>query len=341
VTTDGARHAMTDPDSRPDHHDPEGGFRNPWPQAPRPVFTGLLRWAVTRSIKPRIDRTPRHSFPQVDPAFSIPRTGQSRLSLTWVGHATFLLQIGGMNVLTDPVWSERCSPVQFAGPRRYMPPGIRFDHLPPIDVVLLSHDHYDHLDARTIQRIAAAHPEARWLVPLGLASFLGELGPRYIAELDWWAETHVEELRFSCVPAQHFSGRGMHRNRSLWCGWLAAFEGRRCYFVGDTGRHPEFSSIASRLGPFDVIMMPIAAYSPRWFMAPVHLDPEEAVDSYMELTSGSDRRCSMVAMHWGTFKLTDEPMTEPPERVRAAWLERGLPLDRMWIMSHGETRWVE
>jgi len=246
-----------------------------------------------------------------------------------------------MNVLTDPVWSERCSPVQFAGPRRYMPPGIRFDELPPIDLVLLSHDHYDHLDVRTVRRIVGTHSEARWLVPLGLASYLSGLGARYIAELDWWAETDVDGLRLSCTPAQHFSGRGMRRNVSLWCGWLATFGERRCYFVGDTGRHPDFGALGSRLGPFDAIMMPIGAYDPRWFMAPVHLNPEEAVDSFIELTATSDRPCSMLAMHWGTFKLTDEPMTDPPERARAAWLERGLAPDRLWILRHGETRWIE
>jgi N-acyl-phosphatidylethanolamine-hydrolysing phospholipase D len=305
------------------------------------MFTGMLRWAVTRTIKPRIDRTPRGSFPEQKPAFSSPRAQPDRVSLTWVGHATFLLQLGPMNVLTDPIWSERCSPVQFAGPRRYMPPGVPFDDLPPIDVVLLSHDHYDHLDVRTVHRIVAVHSDARWLVPLGLASTLREMGVRYIAELDWWAETRVDELNLCCVPAQHFSGRGTRRNRSLWSGWLATFGERRCYFVGDTGCHPDFGVIGSRLGPFDVIMLPIGAYDPRWFMAPVHLSPEEAVDSFVELTAGSDSRCSMVAMHWGTFKLTDEPMSEPPERARAAWLAKGLDPKQLWIMRHGETRWVK
>ncbi|UCG89209.1 MAG: MBL fold metallo-hydrolase [Gemmatimonadota bacterium] len=332
---------MTDTVNPPDHHDPEGGFRNPWPLAPQRVFTGLLRWVVTRTVGPRIRRTPRGSFPRMRPAFGAPRARPNEVSLTWVGHATFLLQIGGKNVLTDPVWSNRCSPVPFAGPRRYMPPGIPFSDLPPVDLVLLSHDHYDHLDARTVRRIVAAHPEARWLVPLGLASFVSQLGARYIAELDWWAETHVDGLRLGCVPAQHFSARGMRRNRSLWCGWLAAFEERRCYFVGDTGRHPDFGTIGSRLGPFDLVLMPIGSYDPRWAMAPVHLNPEEAVDSFVELSAGSGQRCSMVAMHWGTFKLTFEPMTEPPERAQATWLERGLPRERLWIMAHGETRWVE
>ena len=324
----------------PYHHDPEGGFRNPWPKATQPVFTGMLRWAVTRAVKPRIDRTARGSFPTANPAFASPRAVVDKASLTWVGHATFLIQIAGQNVLIDPVWSERCSPVQFAGPRRYMPPGIPIHELPPIDLVVLSHDHYDHLDSITVERIATAHPNARWLVPLGLVPFVRQRGAREIAELDWWAELKIDGLQLTCVPAQHFSGRGTRRNSSLWCGWSVAGAGRRLYFVGDTGRHSSFPEIAARLGSFNVVMMPIGAYDPRWFMAPVHLNPEEAVDSFQELTGDANRDCPMVAMHWGTFKLTDEPMTEPPERARAAWGKKGLDPKNLWIMSHGETRWI-
>jgi N-acyl-phosphatidylethanolamine-hydrolysing phospholipase D len=335
-----ARPGHNEDHARPGHHDPQGGFRNPWPRATQPVFTGMLRWAVTRTVKPRIDRTPRRSFPTATPDYQTPRAATEDVSLTWVGHATFLLQLGGRNVLTDPIWSERCSPVQFAGPRRYMAPGIPFEELPPIDLVLLSHDHYDHLDTATVQRIASAHPDARWLVPMGLVPFIEQLGAREIGELDWWAELEIDGLALTCVPAQHFSGRGMQRNRSLWCGWVVASATRKLYFVGDTGRHSSFPEIAARLGPFDAVMMPIGAYDPSWFMAPVHINPEEAVDSFVELTDNSDRDCSMVATHWGTFKLTDEPMTEPPERVRTAWQQTGLNPENLWIMSHGETRWL-
>lgn len=324
--------------SRRDHHDPGGGFRNPWPAARQPVFTGMLRWTLTRMAKPRIDRTRRGGFPSVTPRVIRPRAADGRASLTWIGHATYLIQIAGLNVLTDPVWSERCSPVRFAGPRRFMPPGIRFDELPPIDLVLISHDHYDHLDSGSVARLARRHGNARWLAPLGLSAFLKQRGVSQVDELDWGDAVDHAGAGISCVPAQHFSGRSVRRNRSLWCGWALSGEGRRVYFVGDTGYHPDFAAIGRLFGPFDVVLMPIGAYDPRWFMAPVHIDPEEAVTAHLELTAAAGRFCPLAGMHWGTFKLTDEPMTEPPQRARAAWQGRNLPSGMLWIMQHGETR---
>jgi len=300
----------------------------------------MVRYAVTRTVKPRVDRTRRGSFPIAARGFASPRAASLSASLTWIGHATFLIQISGLNVLTDPVWSDRCSPVRFAGPRRYMPPGIPFDDLPPIDVVAISHDHYDHLDSETVARLAAGNAGAQWLVPLGLTRFVRDRGGRQITELDWGESARVENAIFTCVPAQHFSGRRFRRNRSLWCGWTAAGDGRKIYFVGDTGRHPVFEGIGARFGPFNAVIMPIGAYDPRWFMAPVHLDPAEAVVSHLELTRAAGTMCPMVGMHWGTFKLTDEPMTEPPERARAVWERLGLAPEQLWILRHGETRWL-
>jgi N-acyl-phosphatidylethanolamine-hydrolysing phospholipase D len=222
-----------------------------------------------------------------------------------------------------------------------MPPGIRFEQLPPIDFVLLSHDHYDHLDSGTVQRIVSAHPRARWIVPLGVAPFIMKKGAKTVEEFDWWEEREIYAgVELGCVPAQHFSGRGVRRNQTLWCGWNVAGGGRRVYFVGDTGRHPAFSAIGKRFGPFDAVLMPIGAYDPRWFMAPVHLDPEEAIESFLELTAKSKPTCPMVPMHWGTFKLTDEPMSEPPELVKVIWQRHGLDPDRLWLMGNGETRWL-
>ena len=300
----------------------------------------MLRWAVARTVKPRIDRTERGSFPVALPSFRTPRAAAELASVTWVGHATFLIQLAGLNVLVDPVWSNRCSPVQFAGPRRYMSPGVEFGSLPPVDMVLLSHDHYDHLDATTTRMLVAAYPDADWIVPLGLSEFLAHLGVAVAVELDWGDKWEKDGVTISGVPSQHFSGRGIRRNRSLWCGWTISGRGRRVYFVGDTGRHPLFREIGVRFGPFDAVLMPIGAYDPRWFMAPVHINPEEAVTAHLELTEGAGRFCPMVAMHWGTFKLTDEPMTEPPERAMTAWSRAGLDLEHLWIMRHGETRWL-
>jgi N-acyl-phosphatidylethanolamine-hydrolysing phospholipase D len=297
---------------------------------------------VERLTSPRAPDPPRSVFARAQPSFAVPRAGPDRLAVTWVGHSTFLLQVGGLNVLTDPVWGERASPVPFAGPRRWTPPGVDFDALPPIDVVLQSHDHYDHLDAPTVRRLARRHRGAVWLAPLGLRRWLERRGVGSVLELDWWEEVRVGEsaARATCVPAQHFSGRWIAgRNATLWCGWALRTGRHAVLFAGDTGHHPEFARIAERCGPFDLALLPVGAYAPRWFMRAVHCDPSDAVAAYTELTRGSaGRRCLLAAMHWGTFKLSDEPIEEPPRRLRAEWQAAGLDGEALWTPTHGETR---
>jgi N-acyl-phosphatidylethanolamine-hydrolysing phospholipase D len=258
-----------------------------------------------------------------------------------------LLQIGGLNVLTDPMWSKRASPLWFMGPPRFTPPAIDFDALPPIDVVLQSHNHYDHLDSRTVRRIARRHPDATWYAPLGLTPKLRWWGVRGVVERDWWqtSEHRSNNGRSSATigatPAQHFSARGLRdRNRTLWCGWTIEAGGRRVYFAGDTGLHPEFGAIAERYGPFDLVMLPVGAYEPRWFMGRVHMNPEDAMEAYRALRGPyvDVPSPTMVPIHWGTFRLTDEPADEPPARIRKGWAESGLPDDGLWVLSHGETR---
>jgi N-acyl-phosphatidylethanolamine-hydrolysing phospholipase D len=302
---------------------------------------GLLRWLLVERLLHPPPRDPDpSSFVVATPAVPAPRAEPGALVVTWVGHASFLVQIGGRNILTDPMWGERASPTPFAGPRRWVRPGIAFSDLPPIDAVVQSHNHYDHLDDGTVRRLARAQPQARWLAPLGLAPFLRSRGVRAVAELDWWETRHDDDVTYTCAPAQHFSARGpWDRNRTLWCSWVIAAGGRRLYFGGDSGLHPEYGSIGERCGPFDVTLLPIGAYEPRWFMRPVHMNPEEAVEAYRALARSRDHAApTFVAMHWGTFKLTDEPMDEPPRRLRRAWAEAGLPPDRLWIPAHGETR---
>jgi N-acyl-phosphatidylethanolamine-hydrolysing phospholipase D len=306
-------------------------------------------------LERRMNRQPRDPDPR---SFALraseivhPHAAPERLSATWVGHSTVLLQIGALNVLTDPIWSERASPVSFAGPKRWVPPGVPFEALPPIDIVLLSHNHYDHLDDRTVRRLAVAHPDATWAVPLGLAGFVRTRGVRQVVELDWWGHAAVGRARVVCAPAQHFSARGLRdRDATLWCGWAlrvdrgagAGPRGERerpwsIYFGGDTGFHPEFGSIAARLGPFNLTMLPVGAYDPRWFMRTVHMNPEEAVRAFDELNGGADGRSAFLPMHWGTFKLTDEAMDEPPARVRRCW--KSAVGKELWLLAHGETRW--
>jgi N-acyl-phosphatidylethanolamine-hydrolysing phospholipase D len=273
----------------------------------------------------------------------VPRATPGELTITWVGHTSFLIQMSGLNILTDPIWSERASPVQFAGPRRWVAPGVDFDRLPPIDVVILSHDHYDHLDADTVSRIAARYPAASWFAPLRVGPFLRQRGAREITERDWWDGADVGSLQLTCVPAQHFSGRSLRRrNETLWCGWALRSEHHSVLFAGDTALHPEFSSIASRCGPFNVAILPIGAYEPRWFMGSVHMNPEDCVEAARQLSGGrAGDRIIVAASHWGTFKLTEEPMNEPPMRMKAAWQTAGYDPGKLWIMRHGETRKVE
>jgi N-acyl-phosphatidylethanolamine-hydrolysing phospholipase D len=341
----------------PAHALPDGSFRNPWPDSPAPAWRDVLRMLTERRNVPRAPTPPRGSFPTAAPDIVVPRVQNDTLSATWIGHSTVLLQIDGFNVLTDPVFSQRAFPVQWTGPRRVMDPAVALEDLPPIDVIAISHIHYDHLDRPAVRRLARLHPAAKWIVPLGVGRYLGGWGAQHIAELDWWQETSVsldasttEEgarrrvtLRITATPARHFSARRLgDRNRSLWSGFAFATDLWRVLYVGDTAYHPEFGEIGARCGPFDLVMNPIGAYEPRWFMKLVHVDPDEAVQAYREIAAAHPDAPLplMLGLHWGTFRLTEEPMDEPPERTRARWHEQSLPEEKLWIARFGETRTV-
>ena len=303
-------------------------------------FGDVLRWAIQRRRRPRAPDPSPDVFPVVAPRIA-ERLQPNELGVTWLGHSTVLLQIGGLNVLTDPMWSERASPVAFAGPRRLIPIPMPIDALPPIDVVILSHNHYDHLDRATVKQLAKRSADTVWLMPLGLAGILQKWGAKRVRELDWWARLDVRGVRFGCTPAQHFSARGLRdRSDTLWCGWAIASATHRVYFAGDTALFPEFAAIGERFGPFDLSLLPIGAYEPRWFMSRVHMNPEDTIEAYRALSSGGGRDAAgaVVPIHWGTFRLTDEPMTEPPERFRQRWEEAGFPGDQLLLLKHGESR---
>jgi N-acyl-phosphatidylethanolamine-hydrolysing phospholipase D len=235
-------------DVRPSHHRPGGGFQNPWPGGAPSSFGAFVRWMLTERGFKELAREPDEAlFPRATPAPARPRAAADDLVLTWVGHSTVLLQLAGLNVLTDPVWSERASPLPFAGPRRWTAPGIALDALPPIDLVLLSHSHYDHLDGRTVRHLAARSPESLWLVPLRLERFVRARGGRNVCQLDWHQTADVGRMTVACTPAQHFSGRGLgDRNRTLWCSWSIAAKGRPVFFAGDTGYHPAIAENGER-----------------------------------------------------------------------------------------------
>ncbi|HEX7598081.1 MAG TPA: MBL fold metallo-hydrolase [Polyangia bacterium] len=243
--------------------------------------------------------------------------------LTWLGHSTFLLRLGGHWLLTDPVFGHPAGTLW-----RHVPIGLPPDRLPPIDVVTLSHDHYDHLDTPSLTRLAGA-PQI--VAPLQMGRSL----PRPPIELDWWQSTDRPGLRITCTPAHHWAMRGLSsRNCTLWGGFVFEGDGLTVYFAGDTACKPEvFQAIRERFSSIDIAIFPIGAYSPRWFMQAQHMDPEEAVTAYECL--GARR---FVAMHWGTFHLSSEPLREPPDRLRACWAERGHKEGDLWILDVGETR---
>lgn len=252
-------------------------------------------------------------------------------SITWIGHSTMLVRMDGVTFLTDPMFSERASPFGFAGPKRLVPPGVPLDALPPIDFVTLSHDHYDHTDLDSIE--ALAKRGTRFFAGLGMADLVQGRGGQ-VVELDWWQSATVGPVRIHCVPAQHFSGRSLvGRDRRLWAGWVVEGPTRRFYHAGDTGYFAGFREIRDRLGPVDLAALPIGAYLPPEIMRFVHLDPEEAVRAAGDV--GARR---VIAMHWGTFDLTDEPLDEPPRRFREAATAAGYDAEHAWVLDVGETR---
>jgi L-ascorbate metabolism protein UlaG (beta-lactamase superfamily) len=251
------------------------------------------------------------------------------LRITYINHATTLIQINGVNILTDPIWSERCSPVSFAGPRRHRPPGIRFEDLPEIDIVLVSHNHYDHLDLPTLRRLRRAHAP-RIFTPLGNSAVIGR-GSR---DLDWWQTVGHSGLRITAVPSQHFCARGLSdRNRTLWGGFVVSGTAGNVYFAGDTGWGKHFAEVREKFGAIRLALLPIGAYLPRWFMKPAHISPVEAVDAHLALGASTS-----MAIHFGTFELGDDGELEPVENLHKAIVARGNP--RFWVLDFGEGREV-
>ncbi|TMQ17829.1 MAG: MBL fold metallo-hydrolase [Candidatus Rokuibacteriota bacterium] len=259
------------------------------------------------------------------------RANGTHPTVTWIGHATLLVQLDGLNILTDPNWSDHAGPLPF-GTRRLVPPGVRFKDLPHIDAVIISHDHYDHLDLPTVERLAREH-HPTFFVPLGLRDWLAERGIHDVVELDWWDSQTFRGLRFTATPAQHGSGRGLlDQNLRLWCSWVIAdARGKRLFFAGDTGYTPRLTEIGRRLGPFDVAAIPIGGYSAFAGQHPNHVNPEEAMQLFDDLGGRI-----FVPMHWGTFALNREPFREPPDRLLAEALRRGEE-ERIALLSQGQS----
>ncbi len=329
--------ALAEPASNPlgpAPRDGDGRFTNFVGELPHGSASVRLPFFWRRIVGSFRDRPGAPERIDNDGAFLRENAKHSAPTVTWVGHATLLVQMDHVTFLTDPIWSETPSPVSFAGPRRFVPPGVAIDDLPPIDFVVVSHNHYDHLDLPTLVTLAERNPETRFYVPLENRALLEENGIGNVHELDWGSSVEHDGVRVHCLPAQHWSKRGLGDDReALWSSWAVIGPERRFYFAGDTGYFDGFAKIAEALGPFDLAAVPIGAYEPIAMMQASHLNPEEAVQAAVDLQA---RRA--VAMHYGTFDLSDEPLEEPPRRFRKAAVEGSLGADRAWLLEIGETR---
>lgn len=261
---------------------------------------------------------PSREIPLVRPALD---TAPADLAVTWYGHSSALIEVDGYRVLADPVWSQRCSPSRVIGPQRLHPVPAELDELPAIDAVIISHDHYDHLDIDTIKALARTQ-RAKFYVPLGIGAHLRTWGlpPERIVELDWDEGADLGSIRLVCTPARHFSGRFLTRNVTLWSSWAVIGPRHRVFFGGDTGYTAGFTGIGDAYGPFDLTLMPIGAYHPGW--PDIHMNPEEAVRAHRDVTDTG----LLVPIHWATFRLAPHPWSEPVERMLRAAAAEGVPV---------------
>jgi L-ascorbate metabolism protein UlaG (beta-lactamase superfamily) len=298
----------------PKHFDGKRFFNPDGPQVRG--FLDLLRWKLSSRPEP----SPRFiaDVEQIRPPAGV----DGELRITLINHATVLIQQSGSNILTDPVWSERASPLTWIGPRRRRMPGVRFEDLPRIDTVLLSHNHYDHLDLATL-RLLAERGHSRFIVPAGVGRLLRSQGIVPVSEMDWGESLPLGSITIHSVPALHFSARGiLDRNRTLWCGFVIEAADHKVYFAGDTAFGDHFARIRERFGSPRVSLLPIGAYEPRWFMSPVHMAPDDAVRAHRILGSQTS-----VAIHHGTFQLTDENLDTPRRVLRQSAPDSFLVLD--------------
>ena len=250
----------------------------------------------------------------------------------WIGHATYLINNGDINILTDPIFSKRASPIGFAGPKRMIPPVMNLSDLPKIDAVVVSHNHYDHFDILSLKKLSKLNPETIFMVPAGDQKRLIKAGIKNVIEMNWWESFKVSNTAFHFTPVQHWSKRGLFdRNKSLWGGWFMQTDNLALYHAGDTGYSSDFKTTYERLGAPDYSFIPIGAYDPRWFMKDSHVNPEEAVQIALDLKTANS-----FGMHWGTFTLTDEPVLEPPVRLEKALIDQNLEPDFFRTPKPGE-----
>ena len=324
------------------HHTPTG-FKNNYAQAVNKSFGDFLRWQWESW---GLDKTANSHTPSVQADLALLKAPASP-TVTWMGHATALVQANGLNVLVDPIFSERASPIQIFGPKRAQPPGVAMADLPNIDAVLISHNHYDHLDRNSVaqldEKAKAAGRTTLFLVPLGLKAWFNGIGIDSVIELDWWQNQSINGVEFHLTPVQHWSARSVNdRSVTLWGGWAVLGTDFHWYYAGDTGYSRDFADTARQFAPrqtgalgggFDLALVPVGSYEPRWFMSQQHVNPMESVRIHQDV--GAKRS---IGVHWGTFSLTDEPLDQPPRDLAIARQVLDVKATDFGILAIGESR---
>jgi len=287
-------------------------------------FKDLMKWTLSGKNPKRVKIETSDEWQSLNK--------DSKNYAVWIGHATYLLNSGGITILTDPVFSNRASPVRFAGPKRLIPPAMSLKELPRIDVITVSHNHYDHLDILSLKKLHDLNPSTIFLVPKGDKKLFIRKGIKNVEEFLWWEDIDIKGTKFTFTPVQHWSARGIRdRNKSLWGGWFIKSSERSLYHAGDTGYSQDFNVTRKKLGSPDMAMIPIGAYDPQWFMSYSHVNPEEAVQISQDLGSRQS-----LAMHWGTFLLTDEEVLEPSVLLRKALQDKNLDKEYFMTLKPGE-----
>ena len=303
---------------------PNERFKNTNEEAAGKSFRDFLKWTFTNKKPELVAIDSSDEWKELDSG--------STDYMVWIGHATYLINKDNLTILTDPVFSKRASPVRFAGPKRLIPPAIPIDKLPKIDVITVSHNHYDHLDLRSLKKIYKANPNAIFLVPKGDKRRLERRGIENVIEFLWWEEIEIKGSKFTFTPVQHWSVRGIaDRNKSLWGGWFMNLKTETIYHAGDTGYSKDFIETKKRLGSPSISLIPVGAYAPRWFMKTNHVNPPEAIQIAIDLESERN-----FGMHWGTFQLTDEEILEPPKLLKESLRDQGLPDNFFNILRPGQ-----
>ncbi|MDQ2734206.1 MAG: MBL fold metallo-hydrolase [Pseudomonadota bacterium] len=342
-----SRRPKTTSSSPPNPHRAGECFQNNYVEFEPKSLADVLKWRLA-AARDGLPRAPQAPTPHVTPDLAfILANGNAEAAMepaaTWIGHASVLLQMGGSNLLVDPIFSERASPFSFVGPKRHVAPGLALDALPRIDAVLVSHNHYDHLDAPSVEALARqVGGPPLFIVPLGLKAWLADRGIVHAVELDWWQATRVGTLEVVCTPSQHWSSRSLgDRMKTLWGGFAIFAPDFHAFYAGDTAYSKDFrdahAHFAARHGGtdrgFDLALLPIGAYEPRWFMSPQHVNPAEAVRIHLDILA---RRS--IGIHWGTFQLTDEAIDAPVRDLEAARGAAGLAREAFDVLGFGETR---